>query len=228
VPASSGPYGAFERHTTGFGSRILRQYGWTEGSGVGRTPGQAEAVELRTQLDTTGLGFGPDHDAGGKRKRRRKSAAPPPRRTRDIDEDDQEEGGPDARSAAQYVLMRPGSGAGGAGTAALVQAEHMRRWRMANDPSYVTINTVYDHPRTNPLQPLVCYDDDDDDAEREAQADQKTRQAEVEDKAKTAAAVWRLYAFPTKPFVRGGTMAEACADLKQAEAHNDTEPSSQE
>jgi hypothetical protein len=198
-------YGAFERHTRGFGSRILRRYGWTEGGGVGRTPGAAEAIEPRTQLDTAGLGYGPDD---GKRKRKRKAtAAPRPRHDEDDeDEDDNAERG-GVRSA---FVLRPATEGGAPTPAALVHAEQLRRWRIANDPSYVSINTVYDHPRTNPLLPLAYYDDADAD---DGEAEKKKTKQKSEDEATS----WRPYAFPTKPFVRGGTIEEEREALKRAD-----------
>ena len=53
---------------------------------------------------------------------------------------------------------------------------------MANDPAYVSINTVYDHPRTNPLLPLAYYDDADADADDgEAVAEKKKTKQKSED-----------------------------------------------
>ena len=51
---------------------------------------------------------------------------------------------------------------------------------MANDPAYVSINTVYDHPRTNPLLPLAYYDDADAD-DGEAVAEKKKTKQKSED-----------------------------------------------
>ena len=52
-------FGAFEQHTTGIGSRILRNMGWRQGEGVGAgsRQGRAEPLRLPSQSDRKGIGF---------------------------------------------------------------------------------------------------------------------------------------------------------------------------
>jgi G patch domain-containing protein 2 len=55
--ASSSSYGAFEMHTTGFGSKMLAKMGFTEGSGLGKDgQGMAEPIEVIQRPKSLGLG----------------------------------------------------------------------------------------------------------------------------------------------------------------------------
>ena len=54
-----GKIGKFERHTKGFGRRIMERQGWREGRGLGTAAntGMAEALENDGQADRAGLGY---------------------------------------------------------------------------------------------------------------------------------------------------------------------------
>lgn len=57
VGASSSKYGAFEMHTTGFGSKMMAKMGFTEGSGLGKDgQGIAEPIEAIQRPKSLGLG----------------------------------------------------------------------------------------------------------------------------------------------------------------------------
>lgn len=50
--------GKFERHTRGFGRKILEKQGWREGQGLGKTfTGMSQALENEGQTDKSGLGY---------------------------------------------------------------------------------------------------------------------------------------------------------------------------
>ena len=57
--AVGGRIGKFERHTKGFGRRIMERQGWREGRGLGTAAntGMAEALENDGQADRAGLGY---------------------------------------------------------------------------------------------------------------------------------------------------------------------------
>ena len=69
--------GAFERHTRGFGRRVLLNLGWSEGRGLGAEErGIAEPVPNTGQTDRRGFGFvGERLERRPERKRRPESAA---------------------------------------------------------------------------------------------------------------------------------------------------------
>ena len=54
-----GKIGKFERHTKGFGRRIMERQGWKDGRGLGTAAntGMAEALENDGQADRSGLGY---------------------------------------------------------------------------------------------------------------------------------------------------------------------------
>ncbi len=56
--ATSLEYGGFERHTTGFGSRMLAKWGFEgQGSGLGREGlGRAEPLKVKMRQKSLGLG----------------------------------------------------------------------------------------------------------------------------------------------------------------------------
>lgn len=55
--ASSSTYGAFEMHTTGFGSRMLAKMGYVDGNGLGKDgTGIAEPIEAIQRPKSLGLG----------------------------------------------------------------------------------------------------------------------------------------------------------------------------
>src|SRR5690606_4422417 len=97
---------------------------------------------------------------------------------------------------------------------ALVRAEQIRRRRMANGPSSVSINTGFDHPRTNPLLPLACYDGPDADGDDgEAVAEEKK---ETEQESEDEATSWQSISFPMKQVMRGSTIEDEREALKRA------------
>jgi hypothetical protein len=52
-------FGAFERHTTGIGSRLLGRWGWQQGRGLGReAQGIAEPIRTAARPKNLGLGAG--------------------------------------------------------------------------------------------------------------------------------------------------------------------------
>ena len=52
-------FAGFERYTKGIGSKVLRQSGWREGHGVGRTAdGRPEPVDTDGQHPRNKAGFG--------------------------------------------------------------------------------------------------------------------------------------------------------------------------
>lgn len=54
----SGKIGAFEKHTKGFGRRLMEKQGWKDGEGLGSTyKGMAEALDNEGQTDRGGLGY---------------------------------------------------------------------------------------------------------------------------------------------------------------------------
>eukprot|EP00793_Prasinoderma_coloniale_P001429 PRCOL_00005204-RA len=58
VSTPSRDFGAFERHGTGFGSRMLEKMGWKAGEGVGKKrDGIAEPVKALRRQKSMGLGF---------------------------------------------------------------------------------------------------------------------------------------------------------------------------
>ncbi len=58
-PSKSGKIGEFERHTRGFGRKIMEEQGWKDGQGLGvpERSGMAEALENEGQVGKTGLGY---------------------------------------------------------------------------------------------------------------------------------------------------------------------------
>ena len=61
VRTPSRAFGAFERHGTGFGSKMLERMGWKSGEGLGRQrSGISEPVKAVRRAKSLGLGFGDD------------------------------------------------------------------------------------------------------------------------------------------------------------------------
>ncbi|KAM0020607.1 putative G-patch domain, R3H domain, R3H domain superfamily protein [Helianthus debilis subsp. tardiflorus] len=59
--ASSSSYGAFENHTTGFGSRMMAKMGYVDGNGLGKDgTGIAEPIEVIQRPKSLGLGAEPE------------------------------------------------------------------------------------------------------------------------------------------------------------------------
>ena len=55
---ASGKIGAFEKHTKGFGRKLMEKQGWKDGEGLGSTyKGMAEALDNEGQTDRGGLGY---------------------------------------------------------------------------------------------------------------------------------------------------------------------------
>ncbi len=55
---SGGKIGHFDRHTKGFGRRMMEKQGWKEGMGLGKSvAGMAEALDNEGQTDRSGLGY---------------------------------------------------------------------------------------------------------------------------------------------------------------------------
>jgi hypothetical protein len=57
IVASGAGFGGFEAHTSGVGSRLMRQMGWQEGMGLGRER-QGRAVPLQAVIRPRNLGLG--------------------------------------------------------------------------------------------------------------------------------------------------------------------------
>ncbi len=56
--AASGKIGQFEKHTRGFGRKIMEKQGWKDGQGLGSTfPGMATALDNDGQTGRAGLGY---------------------------------------------------------------------------------------------------------------------------------------------------------------------------
>eukprot|EP01127_Copromyxa_protea_P003361 TRINITY_DN13187_c0_g1_i1.p1 TRINITY_DN13187_c0_g1~~TRINITY_DN13187_c0_g1_i1.p1 ORF type:complete len:543 (+),score=66.44 TRINITY_DN13187_c0_g1_i1:38-1666(+) len=73
--------GAFEAYTRGFGSKILKQWGWQEGKGLGREEnGIPEPPFVRKRQAGQGLGWPDRAHEGNEGKRQRVSLSPPSRR----------------------------------------------------------------------------------------------------------------------------------------------------
>ncbi|KAJ0673692.1 putative G-patch domain, R3H domain, R3H domain superfamily protein [Helianthus annuus] len=72
--ASSSSYGAFENHTTGFGSRMMAKMGYVDGNGLGKDgTGIAEPIEVIQRPKSLGLGAEPEAP---------EDATPPPLRVK--------------------------------------------------------------------------------------------------------------------------------------------------
>lgn len=178
-----------------------------------------QTIELRSQMDTAGLGYTVDRS---ERKRKHGAAMQHQRRSHGSNGEDEENA-----LGRRRVVVYPSKPKMGANS----YEEQLRRWRMANDPSYVTIGTVYDHLQTNPLLlPPDYYDDaaaegDQTTEQERRKSEEEEKEGEAQKRAKQEEERYRSAAlrrvFHSKPFVRGGTIEEEREELKKRMSDHD-------